>query len=86
MMLIRVMCLDKTCKKFEIVYPTERGFFYEHLIQKPRTILIDIVLEYFILPEPYFESKSTLVNEIIEFSQKYVLVAKPLLCASMYHH
>jgi len=66
------MCLDENCSKFEIVYDTEKEFFYDHLIKKPRTVLIDIVLRYFILPEPYYESKSTLVNEIIEFSQKYV--------------
>lgn len=71
-MLIKVMCLDENCSKFEIVYDIEKEFFYDHLIKKPRTVLIDIVLRYFILPEPYYESKSTLVNEIIEFSQKYV--------------
>ena len=71
--MLRFICLDKTCKDYGKIIPSERDFFYNHILEKPRTRLEETCEDFNILPNPQFESKYTLVNCIVDFSHELVV-------------
>lgn len=63
----RYVCPDKDCKHYGHVEDTTRKFFHDHIFEKPKEKLIDIVNEYRILEDPYWESKYSLVKAIVDY-------------------
>ena len=61
-------CKDPKCKKFEVI-STSRKFLFFHYWNKPRERLIELILDYSLLKNPYQERKMVLANVLADFGE-----------------